>query len=177
MARSAIMGAVMPWLSLPDYARRTGTPESTVRAMIRSGKLEGHQEQRAPGDPRVVWKVWVDDPQDQPQGHPQLPAGPRMTSESDQQQASATEPPAATMRVLETLVEMTQAQGRQLLAQTETIADLSMKLGVAEAERDAAHELVAEVRAQRDDMAARLAEAAQMQARPWWRKALGLPPA
>ena len=64
----------MPWLSLPEYARRTGTPESTVRAMIRAGRLRAELEQRAPGDPRTVWRVWLDGPQEQPQDEPQPPA-------------------------------------------------------------------------------------------------------
>lgn len=133
----------MPWLSLPDYARRTGTPESTVRALIRAGKLEAHQEQRAPGDPRVVWKVLVDDPQDQPPEHPQPASDVRVPSESPQAPAAATEPPAAPTRTLDmledrldfadALIREERAERQRLVAEN---AELRERVGRAEQRAD-----------------------------------------
>jgi hypothetical protein len=148
----------MPWLSLPDYARQTGTPESTVRAAIRKGTLEGHQEQRAPGDPRVVW---VDDPQAPAEHHPQQQPQPSSDSIEGHPPAAAetaaTEPPAVTMRLLDTV-----------LTQAETIAALRERVGRSEAARAAAErraadlaERLAGVERERDQ----LREAAE---RPWW---------
>jgi hypothetical protein len=161
MVADARLPPVMPWLSLPDYARRTGTPESTVRAAIRKGTLEGHQEQRAPGDPRVVWKVWVDDPQAPAEHHPQQQPQPSSDSIEGHPPAAAetaaTEPPAVTMRLLDTV-----------LTQAETIAALRERVGRSEAARAAAErraadlaERLAGVERERDQ----LREAAE---RPWW---------
>lgn len=152
----------MPWLSLPDYARRTGTPESTVRAAIRAGKIRAELEQRAPGDPRTVWRVWLDDPQDQPQIEPQPPAGPRVASESDQPQAATTEPPALTTRLLE-----------MLDADRETIAAQAERIGALERE---AGELSGTVDAYRREVAWLKAELKQAR-RPWWRFWERTPPA
>ncbi len=155
-------GLPMPWLSLPEYARRTGTPESTVRALIRAGKLEGHQEQRAPGDPRVVWKVWVDDPQEQPQAHPQPPAGPRMPSESPQQQPPATEPPELVTGLL-AIIEADRAtiaeKDARLMEAAERIAGLSRELGDATTR-------AAMLEAERDELARRLDRAEWR----WWHR-------
>jgi cell pole-organizing protein PopZ len=159
----------MPWLSLPEYSRLTGTPESSVRALIKAGKLEAHREARAPGDPREVWKIMVDDPPAPPTEHPQPPAA----SEAQQPQPATTEPPALTTRLLETVLE-----------QAETIAELRERVGRAEAAIDGANARAEQhaldyaeqferaVRAEAE--AARLRELAD---RPWWRRLLRKPPA
>jgi hypothetical protein len=171
MVADARLPPVMPWLSLPDYARRTGTPESTVRAAIRKGTLEGHQEQRAPGDPRVVWKVWVDDPQEQPQEAAEPSAALRVASESDQPPSTLTEPPVVTTRALEILETLLVANGETMERQVDRILDLTLRVGRAEAraemlqdERDRARKALA-------DLAERLAgverERDALRARRW----------
>jgi hypothetical protein len=149
----------MPWLSLPDYARRTGTPESTVRAAIRKGTLEGHQEQRAPGDPRVVWKVWVDDPQEQPQeaaepSADQIEPDPPSTSETaitgiPEIVRAAVEPWERRLEIADALIR---ANGETLERQAEQIAELREQRGRLEARLTAAETELARAR------------------RPWWRQ-------
>jgi hypothetical protein len=150
----------MPWLSLPDYARQTGTPESTVRAAIRKGTLEAHREARAPGDPRDIWKVWLDEPADASTEQPQASTAP----ETSQPQTTLTEPPAATTRALEILETLLRANGETMERQAETIAGLRERVGRSEAARAAAERQVAE-------MAERLAgverERDQLRARRW----------
>jgi hypothetical protein len=159
----------MPWLSLPDYARQTGTPESTVRAAIRKGTIEGHQEQRAPGDPRVVWKVWVDDPQHQPQDDPQAPTAEDAPSQSPSAVAAATEPPAATMRLLDKLDE----RDETIRAKDAAIARLHGELRDATARASTAEAEAAAAERRAADLAERLAgverERDALRARRWWR--------
>lgn len=145
----------MPWLSLPEYSRRTGTPESTVRLMIRDGRLRAELEPRAPGDSRVVWKVWMDEPQEASESSTVADA----PSESPQPQTATTEPPAAITRLLDTV----ERQGQE-------IADLNRRLGAAEA-------TAAMLERQRADLARWLAERdetiAELRRRPWWRRLWG----
>lgn len=152
----------MPWLSLPEYARQTGTPESTVRAMIRDGRLRAELEQRAPGDPRTVWRVWRDDPlapaADASSGQPPSSSA----QESDLRQAATTEPSAA----ITGLLALIEADRATIRAHGETIVELSRRLGDAEA---SARMLAG----QRDDYATWLAEATaeldRLRRRRWWR--------
>jgi hypothetical protein len=148
----------MPWLSLPDYARQTGTPESTVRAAIRKGTLEGHQEQRAPGDPRVVWKVWVDEPADASSEQPQ----PSVAPETSQPQSTLTEPPAATtglLAIIEGDRETIRGQAYTIGEQAARIAELEREAGRLEGRA----ELLA---AERDALAERLARERWR----WWHR-------
>jgi hypothetical protein len=152
-----ILAGLMPWLSLPDYARQTGTPESTVRAAIRKGTLEGHQEQRAPGDPRTVWKVWIDDPQEPSSEQPQASTAP----ETPQPQSTLTEPPAATTRLLDKLDE-----------RDETIRAKDAVIERLHAENATLHERAARAEAASyaaAHRAADLAERLRAAQRPWWR--------
>ena len=138
------MVGLMPWLSLPEYARTTGTPESTVRAAIRKGSLRAELEQRAPGDPRTVWRVWLDEPQEASASVADV----RVASESDQPRPTLTEPPAAIAGVL-ALVEADRAT---IGEQADRIAALSERVGRAEAE------------------AALLRAEVERLRRPWWQR-------
>lgn len=160
----------MAWLSLPEYSRRTGTPQSTVRLMIRAGRIEAHREARAPGDPRDVWKVWLDDPPEpaaaQPQDDPQPDAGLRVAPESDQPHAATSEPPAFMARLLDKLDE-----------RDATIASLHAELRVESAARAAAEARLAEttqahIRQRDADAESIRALRAELERarRPWWRR-------
>ena len=122
------MVGLMPWLSLPEYARTTGTPESTVRAAIRKGSLRAELEQRAPGDPRTVWRVWLDDPQEHPQDEPQPAATGREPS-------SAPEAAPAAITALVDALGAERAERQRLSAEN---GELRERAARAEAERDAA---------------------------------------
>lgn len=141
MARGWYAGCLMPWLSLPEFSRRTGTPESSVRAAIRKGTLRAELEQRAPGDPRTVWRVWIDDPQEAAGSAADV----RMAPETDQPQSAATEPPAAITGLLELVRELRQ----QGVTDASLIADLRERAGRAETERDLLTQEVARLRARR----------------------------
>lgn len=144
----------MPWLSLPDYARQTGTPESTVRAAIRKGQVRAELEQRAPGDPRVVWRVWMDDPPEHPQDDPQPASELRMPSEAVAADAPAAEPPAATTRALELVTA--------LVERNTTLAD---RIATLEREAGALGSSVDAYRREVDWLKAELERAR----RSWWR--------
>jgi hypothetical protein len=174
LPEDGILAGLMPWLSLPDYARRTGTPESTVRAAIRKGTLEGHQEQRAPGDPRVVWKVWVDEPADASSEQPQ----PSVAPETSQPQSTLTEPPAATtglLAIIEGDRETIRGQAYTIGEQAARIAELEREAGRLEgrllaAERDALAERLARAEMQASQIVEERQRAAQ---HPWWERLFG----
>src|SRR5688500_614942 len=135
----------MPWLSLPDYSRQTGTPEPTVRLAIRKGALRAELEQRAPGDSRTVWRVWLDDPQDQPQEAATAPTSEDAPSEAPQAQTTLTAPPAAIIRLVEELRAMREDTTDRLDAAAVRIADLRERVGRAEAARAAAEQRAADL--------------------------------
>ena len=132
----------MSWLSLPEYARQTGTPESTVRAAIRAGKLRAELEQRAPGDPRTVWRVWLDDPPEQPQEEPQAPTTGIEPSSAPE---AVSESPAAITALVDALAA--ERAERQILSAE--IRNLAERAARAEAERDILCAEVARLRARR----------------------------
>lgn len=132
--------------------------------MIRANKLRAELEQRAPGDPRTVWRIWQDDPQEPSTGHPQPPTAP----ERDQPQPPATEPPAATTRLLDMLSE----RDETIRDQSARIAELEREAGrlegqaiAANAERDARADALELVQAQLDQARAELE---RVKARRWW---------
>jgi hypothetical protein len=137
----------VPWLSLPEYARRTGTPESTVRVAIRKGQVRAELEQRAPGDSRTVWRVWMDDPQE----HPQTPADhPPEAADSP-----ADEPPAIVTRLMDKIDERDEA----IREQAARIAALEREAG----------ELAGAVDAYRREVEWLRAELDAARQRPWWK--------
>jgi hypothetical protein len=142
---------LMPWLSLPEYARTTGTPESTVRAAIRAGKLEAHREARAPGDTRDVWKVWLPEPPEQPQDEPQPPA-------------TGTEPPSAPEATTDAPAAIT-ALVDALAAERDERQRLSNR--VSELEREAGR-LEGQVIAAQAERDAAGAEVERLRRRGWW---------
>jgi hypothetical protein len=149
---------LMPWLSLPEYARTTGTPESTVRAMIRAGKLEAHREARAPGDTRDVWKVWLPEPPEQPQDEPQPPA---TGTEPPSAPEATTDAPAAITALVDALAaerDERQRLAEALLAATERAARADERAIAADRRADAAER----------DRAEAQAEMERVQRRGWW---------
>jgi hypothetical protein len=164
---------LMPWLSLPEYARTTGTPESTVRAAIRAGKLEAHREARAPGDTRDVWKVWLPEPPEQPQDEPQPPA---TGTEPSSTPAAPTDAPAAITALVDALAaerDERQRLAEALLAATERAARAEADAVYAARERQRADDLAETLIALRASLSAKEREAAelreQLARRRWWK--------
>ena len=53
-------------VSLPEASRILNLPETTIRNLVRAGKLEGGQVLRSPDNPndkRYVWRILITDPQ------------------------------------------------------------------------------------------------------------------
>lgn len=53
------------WASMPEAISALGKPETTIRRMIREGKLDGGQVPRNPDNPRdtrSVWRILIPDP-------------------------------------------------------------------------------------------------------------------
>jgi hypothetical protein len=146
------MAVLMPWLSLPEFARRTGTPESTVRAMIRAQRLRAELEQRAPGDPRTVWRVWLDDPPEQPQDEPQPPT---TGTEPPSAPEATTDAPAAITALVDALAA--ERDERQRLS--DRVSELEREAGRLEGQVIAAN-------AERDAIRAELE---RLQRRRWWK--------
>lgn len=151
---------------MPEAIRILGKPETTLRRLIREGKLEGAQYPRNPDNPqdrRNVWRILL----------PDAPLA-DTPSESDDPPPPATEPPAATMWLQELVSERDatiRAKDEQIADQAERMIEMARELGAAQADAAAAI-------ARADDLAEQNAkQAAELAWRrlPWWKR-LGGPP-
>lgn len=128
-------------ISVDEAASRLRVSPSTVRRMIRDGKLQAEREQRPQGEiVRVLWPAAVADARDVPP--PATPAMPAMPSSEPPGSAPTTAPandlPAALSVALGPLNEALAAERaeRQKLAQE----NAQLRERAARAESDAAHE-------------------------------------
>jgi hypothetical protein len=127
----------MRWVSLPQACRILGIPESTLRVMIRDGKIRAEMRRRSPDsmtDFRRVYDVLVPDmPEEEP--------APDQQQESSSAPAAPTEPPAAITALVDALAA--ERDERQRLSNR--VSELEREAGrlegqviAAQAERDAA---------------------------------------
>lgn len=147
-------------MSLPEAVRILGTPDTTVRRMIREGKIEAAQFPRNPDNPadkRSVYRVL-------------LPAA-DAPSESVQPPAPATEPPAATTALTAALETVSSLVERNA-ALSDRIAALEREAGQMEGRATAAETRAADlaITVERERTRADQAEAElrQISTRRWW---------
>jgi excisionase family DNA binding protein len=123
--------------TLPEASRLLGVSESTVRRMVKAGRLEAERVLRPQGH---VWMVMVPLPSTEPS------AGSHQASAREGEQPSSGDALATwTRSVLEPLVaelslmrQANERQAGQLISQAETLGRQGAELERARAERDAA---------------------------------------
>ena len=152
------------WVPFAEAMRLLGTSETTLRRLIRQGKVVAETEPRAPGDSRVVYRVLIPEPPGDPPPSVTL-------SESEHPPAIRQEPPqdfsAALSVALGPLVaalDSERTERQKLAAEARLLAERA-----ARAEAAAEHERAARERAE--------AELARERERSWWDRLLGRYPA
>jgi septal ring factor EnvC (AmiA/AmiB activator) len=121
----------LPGVSVREAAIRVGTSESDIRRRIKRGELRAETFQRRGG---TLFRVFLDDATDA------LGAAPatEMASESRPAPEALQDAPAATTRALDILDALLRASAETIDRQAETIAELSVRVGRADAASEAA---------------------------------------
>jgi hypothetical protein len=162
----------MRWVSLPQACRILGIPESTLRVMIRDGKIRAEMRRRSPDsttDFRRVYDVLVPDMPEEDQQP--LPA-----SEPPSAPEAPTDAPAAITALVDALAaerDERQRLAEALLAATERAARAEADAVYAARERQRADDLAETLIALRASLSAKEREAAelreQLARRRWWK--------
>ena len=153
-------------ISVDEAASRLNVSPSTVRRMIRDGKLKAEREQRPQGEiVRVLWPATVADASDVP---------PPVTTPSEPPTtAPAIDLPAALSAALEPLTEALALERteRQRLAQEN--GELREDRGRLTAELEARSDALEMIQTMLDVVRDQLARIREKMATPWWRRLFG----
>lgn len=156
------------WVPFEEAQAILGMSETTLRRAIKAGKIEAATFPRNPDNPkdrRIVYSVLVPDP---PAAAP--------PSESGQPPPIRQEPPAPADVVATELLAMIRDQADQITGLNAQLRDETAGRASAEARADTLQAHVTDLAQRLAEMQAERDALRERERRPWWRKALGLPP-